>query len=165
MFAPSQALLHSVVSPAVFVSHSEASAEATHIISAIGEVPSVPAPLDTEGAAVTGQHSNLVIYLLSVTVWFVMVALDICHFSCSSHPAECKDCEHHAEGHASEESPVVKEALKERPAEEVTARLAQQEQEETDVLTCRLPSVQLTAAAFPSSVQFSKTLKAESPEA
>lgn len=89
-----------------------------------------------------------------------MVALDICHFSCSSHPptpppAECKDCEHHAEGHASEESPVVKEALKERPAEEVTARLAQQEQEETDVLTCRLPSVQLTAAAFPSSVEFS----------
>lgn len=67
MFASSQALLHSVVSPAVFVSRSEASAEATHIISAIGEVPSVPAPLDTEGAAVTGQHSNLVIYLLSVT--------------------------------------------------------------------------------------------------
>lgn len=94
-----------------------------------------------------------------------MVALDICPFSCSSHPAECKDCEHHAEGHASEESPVVKEALKERPAEEVTARLAQQEQEETDVLTCRLPSVQLTAAAFPSSVEFSKTLKAKSPEA
>lgn len=30
---------------------SEASAEATHIISAIGEAPSVPAPLDTEAAA------------------------------------------------------------------------------------------------------------------
>ncbi|XP_075904145.1 MICOS complex subunit MIC60 isoform X1 [Nelusetta ayraudi] len=90
------------VSPQPAQSIEEASAEATHIISAIGEVPSVPAPLDTEGAAVT---------------------------------AECKDCEHHAEGHASEESPVVKEALKERPAEEVTARLAQQEQEETDVLT------------------------------
>lgn len=40
--------------PSVFVSHLEASAEATHIISAIGEVPSVPAPCDTEAAAVKG---------------------------------------------------------------------------------------------------------------
>lgn len=96
-----------------------------------------------------------------------MVALDICHFFLytfsSPPPAECKDCEHHAEGQASEESPVVKEALKERPAEEVTARLAQQEQEETDVLTCRLPSVQLTAAAFPSSVHLQQKLKSQKP--
>lgn len=40
--------------PSVFVSHLEASAEATHIISAIGEVPSVPAPCDTEAPAVKG---------------------------------------------------------------------------------------------------------------
>uniref|UniRef100_A0A3Q2WCI1 MICOS complex subunit MIC60 n=1 Tax=Haplochromis burtoni TaxID=8153 RepID=A0A3Q2WCI1_HAPBU len=64
--------------PSVFVSHLEASAEATHIISAIGEVPSVPAPCDTEAAA-------------------------------------------------------VKEPMKERPVEEVAARLAQQEQEEQDI--------------------------------
>lgn len=50
---------------------------------------------------------------------------------------ECKDCESPVEGRTSEESPVVKEALKERPAEEVTAILAQQEKEEADVLTCR----------------------------
>nr|XP_057919681.1 MICOS complex subunit MIC60 isoform X5 [Doryrhamphus excisus] len=59
----------------------EASVEATHIISAISEVPSVPAPCDTE-----------VTPLKAV------------------------------------------EALKERPVEEVTARLAQQDQEEQDIL-------------------------------
>lgn len=80
----------------------DASAEATHIISAISEVPSVPAPCDTEGAAAK---------------------------------VECKDCESPVEGHTSEEPPVVKEALKERPAEEVTAILAQQDKEEADVLT------------------------------
>lgn len=56
---------------------------------------------------------------------------------------ECKDCEPKdgtGEVHTSEESPVVSEALKERPVEEVTARLAQQDQEEADVLTCRLPA-------------------------
>lgn len=86
----------------------EASAEATHIISAISEVASVPAPCDTEAAAVK---------------------------------EECKDCHDH------EDTPVTAvvypdtellaatEPLKERPVEEVTARLAQQDQEEKDILT------------------------------
>lgn len=42
----------------VFVSHPDASTEATHIISAISEVPSVPAPCDTEGAAIKGIFAN-----------------------------------------------------------------------------------------------------------
>uniref|UniRef100_A0A3Q3CHX3 MICOS complex subunit MIC60 n=1 Tax=Haplochromis burtoni TaxID=8153 RepID=A0A3Q3CHX3_HAPBU len=75
--------------PSVFVSHLEASAEATHIISAIGEVPSVPAPCDTEAAVC------------------------VCVFSLE----ECNECHEH----------------KERPVEEVAARLAQQEQEEQDI--------------------------------
>ena len=37
-----------------------------------------------------------------------------------------------------ETEPGAPEALKERPVEEVTARLAQQDQEEQEVLTCRL---------------------------
>jgi len=77
----------------------EASAEATHIISAISDVPSVPAPCDTEAAAVK---------------------------------EECKECHDH------EDTPVTAvattEPLKERPVEEVAARLAQQDQEEQDVL-------------------------------
>uniref|UniRef100_A0A3Q0SYB3 MICOS complex subunit MIC60 n=1 Tax=Amphilophus citrinellus TaxID=61819 RepID=A0A3Q0SYB3_AMPCI len=67
----------------------EASKEATHIISAISEVPSVPAPCDTEAAA------------------------------------ECKDCHEHKE---------ATEPLKERPVEEVAARLAQQDKEEQDIV-------------------------------
>ncbi len=55
---------------------------------------------------------------------------------------ECKDCHDH------EDTPVTAvvypdtellaatEPLKERPVEEVTARLAQQDQEEKDILTC-----------------------------
>ncbi|XP_070692719.1 MICOS complex subunit MIC60 [Pempheris klunzingeri] len=85
----------------------EASAEATHIISAISEVPSVPAPCDTEVATVK---------------------------------VECKDCHGHEDApvtavvHPDTESPAATEPLKERPVEEVTARLAQQDQEEQDVL-------------------------------
>uniref|UniRef100_A0A8C5H5K4 MICOS complex subunit MIC60 n=1 Tax=Gouania willdenowi TaxID=441366 RepID=A0A8C5H5K4_GOUWI len=71
------------------VSHSEASAEATHIISAIGEVPSIPATCDTEATAVSGELTD--------------PNTDI-------------------------------EPLRERPVEEVTARLAQQDQEELDTL-------------------------------
>ncbi|XP_030595138.1 MICOS complex subunit MIC60 isoform X1 [Archocentrus centrarchus] len=70
----------------------EASKEATHIISAISEVPSVPAPCDTEAAAVK---------------------------------EECKDCHEHKE---------ATEPLKERPVEEVAARLAQQDKEEQDIV-------------------------------
>ncbi|XP_070768878.1 MICOS complex subunit MIC60 isoform X1 [Enoplosus armatus] len=85
----------------------EASAEATHIISAIGEVPSVPAPCDTEAAPVK---------------------------------EECKDCHEHkvtpatAVVHPDTESPAAPETLKERPVEEVAARLAQQDLEEQDIL-------------------------------
>ncbi|XP_037118717.1 MICOS complex subunit MIC60 [Syngnathus acus] len=84
----------------------EASIEATHIISAISEVPSVPAPCDTE----------------------VMPVKE-----------ECKECHHHnvtAETAAvsPEIKPVAQEPLKERPVEEVTARLAQQDLEEQEIL-------------------------------
>ncbi|CAL8356831.1 unnamed protein product [Merluccius merluccius] len=65
----------------------DASAEASHIISAISEVPSVPAPHDTEAAA---PKANM------------LTAED--------------------------------EPLKERPVEEVTARIAQQDQAEQDTL-------------------------------
>lgn len=55
-------------------------------------------------------------------------------------PDECK------EYHVERDIPVQpdtkfgvgKEILKERPLEEVAARLAQQDQEEQDVITCRL---------------------------
>ncbi|XP_059202046.1 MICOS complex subunit MIC60 [Centropristis striata] len=85
----------------------EASAEASHIISAISEVPSVPAPCDTEAAVVK---------------------------------EECKECHEHQDTPVAaavlpdSESPVEPEPLKERPVEEVAARLAQQDQEEQDVL-------------------------------
>ncbi|XP_075942903.1 MICOS complex subunit MIC60 isoform X1 [Anarhichas minor] len=80
----------------------EASAEATHIISAISEISTVPAPCDTEAAAVK---------------------------------EECKECHEHTEPpvtalvHPDTEAP-----LRERPVEEVAARLAQQDQEEQDTL-------------------------------
>uniref|UniRef100_A0A1A8MP48 MICOS complex subunit MIC60 n=1 Tax=Nothobranchius pienaari TaxID=704102 RepID=A0A1A8MP48_9TELE len=76
----------------------EASAEATQIISAISEVPSVPATCDTEAAA-----------------------------------DECKECHKHAD--VSETAAVASaEPLKERPVDEVTARLVQQDQEEEELL-------------------------------
>lgn len=80
----------------------EASAEATHIISAISEISTVPAPCDTEAAAVK---------------------------------VECKECHDHKEPpvtavvHPDAEAP-----LRERPVEEVAARLAQQDQEEQDTV-------------------------------
>uniref|UniRef100_A0A673KXH8 MICOS complex subunit MIC60 n=1 Tax=Sinocyclocheilus rhinocerous TaxID=307959 RepID=A0A673KXH8_9TELE len=70
----------------------EASAEAAHIISAIGEVPSVPAPGTSDESP-------------------------------PGHTAADEECKDHHE-------PV----LKERPAEEVTARLAQQDKAEQDAL-------------------------------
>lgn len=73
----------------------EASAHATHIISAISEVQSVPAPCDTEAAPAKEE--------------------------------KCKDCNEH------KDTPVT-EALKERPVEEVAARLAQQDQEEKNTV-------------------------------
>lgn len=83
----------------------EASAEATHIISAISEVTSIPAPCDTEGAAVK---------------------------------EECKECHEHEAAPvtavANTEASAAEEPLKERPVEEVTARLAQQDQEEEEIL-------------------------------
>ncbi|XP_034399380.1 MICOS complex subunit MIC60 isoform X2 [Cyclopterus lumpus] len=80
----------------------EASAEASHIISAISEIPTVPAPCDTEAAAVK---------------------------------EECKECHDHQEPpvtamvHPDAEAP-----LRERPVEEVAARLAQQDLEEQDTV-------------------------------
>ncbi|KAM6923493.1 MICOS complex subunit MIC60 [Xenentodon cancila] len=82
----------------------DASAEATQILSAISEVQSVPAPCDTEVAA------------------------------------ECKECHDHtvttetATVHHVSDSPGAAEPLKERPGEEVAARLAQQDQNEQEVL-------------------------------
>uniref|UniRef100_H3CJX4 MICOS complex subunit MIC60 n=1 Tax=Tetraodon nigroviridis TaxID=99883 RepID=H3CJX4_TETNG len=71
----------------------EASVEATHIISAISEVPSVPAPCDTEATvkAIATVQPNT-------------------------------------------EAAVAEGKLKERPADEVAARIAQQNQEEQDVV-------------------------------
>ncbi|KAI4800006.1 hypothetical protein KUCAC02_016544 [Chaenocephalus aceratus] len=78
----------------------EASIEATHIISAISEVSSIPAPCDSEVAAFK---------------------------------EECTECHAHEDTAVSameepETEPGASEALKERPVEEVTARLAQQDQ-------------------------------------
>uniref|UniRef100_A0A1A7Y697 MICOS complex subunit MIC60 n=1 Tax=Iconisemion striatum TaxID=60296 RepID=A0A1A7Y697_9TELE len=85
----------SLVPPLPAQSIQEASAEATQIISAISEVPSVPAPCDSEAAA-----------------------------------EECKECHNH---HDVSETAAL-EPLKERPVDEVTARLVQQDQEEEELL-------------------------------
>ncbi|XP_038132110.1 MICOS complex subunit MIC60 isoform X2 [Cyprinodon tularosa] len=82
----------------------EASAEATQIISAISEVQSVPAPCDSQAKE------------------------------------ECKECSDHnvtmetASVPHEAQSAVTSEPLKERPVEEVAARLAQQDQEDKDTL-------------------------------
>lgn len=64
--------------------------------------------------------------------------MSVCVFSSD----DCKDCHDlknvQVTGEVQSNEPVVKEPLKERPVEEVAARLAQQDQEETDILTCRL---------------------------
>ncbi|TNN58300.1 MICOS complex subunit Mic60 [Liparis tanakae] len=80
----------------------EASAEASHIISAISEIPTVPAPCDTEAVAVK---------------------------------EECKECHDHTEPPVTAEvQPDVEAPLRERPVEEVAARLAQQDLEEQDTV-------------------------------
>lgn len=62
-------------------------------------------------------------------------------------PEECKDCDDHRDTlvttavHPEKESPAAKELIKERPVEEVVARLAQQDKEEQDILTCRLAMI------------------------
>ncbi|KAM4733131.1 MICOS complex subunit MIC60 isoform 2-T2 [Anableps anableps] len=99
----------------------EASAEATQIISAISEVQSVPAPCDTE-AAVTGRE-------------------------------DCKECNGHnvaletAAVLQDTESGGTAEPLKERSAEEVAARLAQQNQEEKDIIASVSASLEDALAA------------------
>lgn len=50
---------------------------------------------------------------------------------------ECKECHDHKDNPAAAVHPDT-EALKERPVEEVAARLAQQDQKEQDIVTCRL---------------------------
>ncbi|XP_026186051.1 MICOS complex subunit MIC60 isoform X2 [Mastacembelus armatus] len=84
----------------------EASAQATHIISAISEVPSIPAPCDTEAAVLKD---------------------------------DCKVCHDHNDTPAQvaqqdTESPRATQTLRERPVEEVAARLAQQDKEEEDIV-------------------------------
>lgn len=92
----------------------EASAEATHIISAISEVPSVPAPCDSEGAV----------------------------------KEECAECHEHAEApQAAESAAPAAEPLKERPVEEVTARLAQQDLEEQDAVAALSVSLEDSLAS------------------
>uniref|UniRef100_A0A3B4X0F7 MICOS complex subunit MIC60 n=1 Tax=Seriola lalandi dorsalis TaxID=1841481 RepID=A0A3B4X0F7_SERLL len=64
----------------------------------------------------------------------------VCVFSSE----ECKECHDHqdtslsAAVHLDTESPAAAEPLRERPVEEVTARLAQQDQEEQDVMAASL---------------------------
>ncbi|KAM4554985.1 MICOS complex subunit MIC60 isoform 2-T2 [Odontesthes bonariensis] len=90
----------------------EASAEATQIISAISEVPSVPAPCDTEAAA----------------------AKEECK--------ECHDVNPETAKIHDTESPATIEPLEERPVEEVAARLALQDQNERDTLASVSTSIE-----------------------
>lgn len=100
----------------------EASAEATHIISAISEVPSVPAPCDTEAATVKESAE------------------------------ECKECHHHQDtpettAHPDTETPAASEPMRERPVEEVTAILAQQDKEEQEVVAAVSASLEDSLAS------------------
>ncbi|XP_056132925.1 MICOS complex subunit MIC60 isoform X2 [Lampris incognitus] len=91
----------------------EASTEVSHIISAITEVPSVPAPCDTEASAPKGECTE-------------------CHSHDTDHitaPLADETAETGTVLTAEAEKP-----LEERPVEEVAARLAEQDQEEQDVL-------------------------------
>ncbi|XP_004086557.1 MICOS complex subunit MIC60 isoform X2 [Oryzias latipes] len=93
-----------------------ASAEATQIISASSDVPSVPAPFDTQPTAVT-EH--------------------------------CDECHHVGSeaAHSGADSPAGStEQLVERPAEEVSARLAQQDQDEQNVLAAVSSSLEESLA-------------------
>lgn len=78
----------------------EASVEATHIISAMSEVQSVPAPHDTEVAVIKEVAEE-------------------CHECNAPLPAD---------------TALVSEPFKERPVEEVAARLAEQDQAEKEIL-------------------------------
>ena len=66
----------------------------------------------------------------------------ICVCMCSLE--ECKECHDHKDNPVTAvvqpdtESPKRAEPMKERPVEEVAARLAQQDQEEQDIVACRL---------------------------
>lgn len=96
----------------------QSSLEASHIISGMSEVPCVPAPHDTEITATTPAE-------------------------------ECTECHHHeapAEPPAVEAPPPAlgEEPLKERPVEEVTARLAQQDLAEQDSLAALSTSLEET---------------------
>ncbi|CAN9514556.1 unnamed protein product [Ophioblennius macclurei] len=92
----------------------EASAEATHIISAISEVPSVPAPCDTEAVV----------------------------------KEECTECHGPAESLQTAEAALpADEPLKERPMEEVSARLAQQDLEEQDTVAALSVSLEESLAS------------------
>ncbi|XP_036406962.1 MICOS complex subunit MIC60 isoform X2 [Megalops cyprinoides] len=83
----------------------EASAEAAHIISAISEVPSVPAPVIHEPEAEPQPEASPQVAPEAVA------------------GGECNECAH--ESHTE---------LKERPPEEVAARLAEQDKAEEDLL-------------------------------
>lgn len=67
---------------------------------------------------------------------------------------ECKECHDHEDTPVTAavlpdtESPAATEPLKERPVEEVTARLAQQDQEEQEILTCRLTTTATTHTLY-----------------
>ncbi|XP_074530670.1 MICOS complex subunit MIC60 [Halichoeres trimaculatus] len=114
--AESPAAESGLVPAAAVQSLEEASAEATHIISAMGEAPSVPAPCDTESAAVK---------------------------------EECTECHHHDDSavSAAESAAPAAEPLRERPEEEVTARLAQQDLEEQDVIAAISVSLEESLAS------------------
>uniref|UniRef100_A0AAQ5YGT1 MICOS complex subunit MIC60 n=1 Tax=Amphiprion ocellaris TaxID=80972 RepID=A0AAQ5YGT1_AMPOC len=66
---------------------------------------------------------------------------------------ECKECHDHKDTpvtavvHPNTESPVAMEPLKERPVEEVAARLAQQDQEEQDILASVSASLEESLAS------------------
>lgn len=49
-----------------------------------------------------------------------------------------EECKETAAVQPDTESPAAAEPIKERPVEEVAARLAQQDQEEQDIVACRL---------------------------
>lgn len=59
------------------------------------------------------------------------ITVCVCAFSLK----ECNECHEHKEATAVHPAPT--EPMKERPVEEVAARLAQQEQEEQDISACR----------------------------
>ncbi|XP_053284727.1 MICOS complex subunit MIC60 isoform X1 [Pleuronectes platessa] len=84
----------------------EASAEATHIISAISEVPSIPAPCDTEVPAVKEECKD-----------------------CYDHQDTPETAVY-----TDTESPAASEPMRERPVEEVAAILAQQDKEEQEIV-------------------------------